>query len=111
MRFWLIAGLEIWCPEMSNLSVTLIAHLIVLCQRLAVPTGIFDTWNLNLFIFRTENLVNILLAADSKDNNRNNLQSTTFTSWTGSNTHAVHLLTSPQTRHVAISNHAAIDFC
>jgi len=86
--------------------------LIVLHQRLAGLPGICGAWNLNSFIFCTENLVNILLEADGKDNNKNNLQSTTFTtSWTGSNTHAVHLPTSPQTRHTATSNHAAIDFC
>lgn len=62
-------------------------------------------------MFCTKKLVNILLEADSKDNNTN-LQSTTFTTgWAGSNTHAVHLLPGPQSRHVAVSNHSAIDFC
>lgn len=42
MRFWLIAGLRNLISWNVS-SVTLVAHLIVLCQCLAVPTGIFDT--------------------------------------------------------------------
>lgn len=82
MRFWLTAGLEVWCPEMSNLSVSFIAHLTVVHQRLAILTGISDMWILDSCSSCTENLVSTFLGADSKDDNRNNLQSTTFTtSW------------------------------
>lgn len=107
MMFWLIAGLRNLIPWNVS-SVTLVAHLIVLCQHLAVPMTCRIRTSLS---FAKEKLANILLEADSKDNNTN-LQSTTFTTgWAGSNTHAVHLLPGPQSRHVAVSNHTAIDFC
>ena len=90
-------------------SVTLVTHSIVLRPHLTFLLGFLTYGIWTLFIFRAEKLVNISLEVDSKDDNKNNLQSTTsMTSRTGSNTHAVHLLTSPQIRDAVVSHQRLI---